>query len=483
MLAAAAMHSDTPDRWTGPVLALLAALLAGQLLIPPVVGLADTYDFSRLWDWFGISAPTDDPSQRYFGYLIREWRIDPTAARPSGFVSADLIFVAASVALNGLISEQGVYDLRTLGAVRAAMLLLCAYLLMRVARHGGVAMQATAAIALLFVVADVGYIAYFNSGFTEAGALLFGLLTIALFLRLVVGEGARTVNVIALVASCVLLIWSKPQNILLAAPLAWLAWRATASPGSRSSHIVAGMCVVVIVVGAALYRSFPPPLWYAQQIRHIAVFNSLLLESQDPAADLRELGVDPRWAVLRGRFPWDDLSIRNDALLQGEFHARVSNATIAAYYLRHPGRALAVLKRSAYEANAVRVGVGQFEASTGRPAFSHAKWFGLRSDLVNSFGAVRFRWIVAVLLVAVAIAAYAWRTSRTQAGRLLAEGVLMLALAAVIQYVVVALLQGPVAVRKGMLLFAFFFDLLIVSAVAIVIQRAMRWRRERTADP
>ena len=28
--------------------------------------------------------------------------------------------------------------------------------------------------------------------------------------------------------------------------------------------------------------------------------------------NLRELGVDPRWAVLRGRFPWDDLSIRNE---------------------------------------------------------------------------------------------------------------------------------------------------------------------------
>ena len=355
-----------------------------------------------------------------------------------------------------------------------AMLLVGAYLLMRVSRHGGAAMQATAAVALLAVVADVGYIAYFNSGFTESGSLLFGLLAIALYIRLALDEGARTVNIVAFVACCVLLVWSKPQNVLLAVPLALLAWRAIAATGSRSSHIVAAVCAIVIVAGAALYRTFPPPLWYAQQIRHIAVFNSLLLESNDPAADLQQLGVDPRWAVLRGQFPWDELSVRHGPELQGEFHDRVSNRTIAAYYLRHPGRAVALLKRSAYEANAVRVGVGQFEASTGRPPFSHATWFALRSDLVKSFGAVRFRWLVALLCIAVAITAFAWRTARSRAERLLAEGVLVLALAAIIQYVVVALLQGPVAVSKGMLLFAFLFDAMIVGVIAILVHRVSR---------
>ena len=464
------------------MLALLSALLAWQLLVPPVVGLADNGDFYRLWSWFGITAPTDDPGQRYFRYLIREWRIDPAAAKPSGFVSADLIFVAASVALNGLIAEPGIYDLRTLGAVRALMLLFVAYLLMRVARHGGVAMQAAAAVALLIVVGDIGYVAYFNSGYTEPASLLFSLLAITLFLRLVVGEGRRTVNVIAFTASCVLLIWSKPQNVLLAIPLAFLAWRAVVSTEYRASHIVAGACAVVIVVSAALYRSFPPPLWYTQQIRHIAVFNSILLESRDPAADLREFGVDPRWSVLQGRFPWNELSVRSAAALQSEFHDRVDNLAIARFFLRHPDRALALLKRAAYEANAVRGGSGQYEASTGRPPFSRATGFAVRSDMVKRLLPIRFRWLVLAFCVMVAVTAYAWRTARTRRERLLCEGVLVLALAAAIQYVVVALLQGPVAVSKGMLLFAFLFDVLIVSAIAIAMELAFRARRARASS-
>ena len=476
MLSPDAMASDANDRWTAPVLALVAALLAWQLFVPPIVGLADQGDFDRLWRWFGISAPSDDPEQRYLRYLIREWRIDPAAAVSSGFVSADLLFVAASIPLNALLSERGVYDIRALGAVRAAMLLLCAFLLMRVARRGGSPIQAITAFALLFVVADVGYIAYFNSGFTEPGSLLFGLLVIAMFARLVVGEGRRAINVTAFVVSCALLVWSKPQNVLLALPLAILAWRAIASTESRRVQAVAAVCALTILVAAVLYSAFPPPLWYTQQIRHIAVFNSLLLESDDVAADLRELGVDPRWAVLVRRFPWDELSLLHADALESEFHARVDNSSIAAFYLSHPLHAVALLKRSAFEALSVRVGLGEFEAASGRPPFSKARWFALRSDFVNLFAPHRFRWIAAIFGLAVAIAGIAWRAARTRSERRLAEGVLMLALAALIQYAVVALLQGPVAVVKGMFLFAFFYDAMIVGTLALVVYRSVHRR-------
>ena len=72
--------SEAADRYTAAVLGLLAALLVGQLLIPPIVGLADQGDFDRLWRWFGIESAVTDPEQRYFRYLIREWRIDPSNA-------------------------------------------------------------------------------------------------------------------------------------------------------------------------------------------------------------------------------------------------------------------------------------------------------------------------------------------------------------------------------------------------------------------
>ena len=469
--------SDAADRYTAAVLALLAALLVGQLLIPPIVGLADQGDFDRLWRWFGIESAVTDPEQRYFRYLIREWRIDPHTAETSGFLSADLLFVAASVQLNALLSKAGTYDIRALGAVRIAALLFVAFLLLRAAGRGGLAMRVVTAIALLVVAADVGYISYFNSGFTEPASVLFGLLTIALFIRLSVGQGNRSLNLAAFVASGMLLIWSKPQNVLLAIPLAFLTWRIAGLEATNRWRVGAIAGAALIVASAVLYRAFPPPVWYTQQIRHIAVFNSLLLASPDPAADLRALGVDPRWVSLAGHFPWSLQTQRHAGELQAEFHDRVDDRAIVAFYLRHPERILPLLKLSASQALAVRVGVGQFEASSGRPPFSRATAFALRSDFVRESGPHRFRWVVALLGVAVLVACAAWRTARTHAQRLLAEGTLMLAVAAIIQYVIVAVLQGPVAVSKGMLLFAFFYDATIVAAVAIIVHRIAEYRR------
>ena len=51
-----------------------------------------------------------------------------------------------------------------------------------------------------------------------------------------------------------------------------------------------------------------------------------------------------------------------------------------------------------------------------------------------------------------------------------------LAVLAIVQYVVVALLQGPVAVSKGMMLFAFYYDATLVGAIAIVVDRLLRRR-------
>jgi hypothetical protein len=59
----------------------------------------------------------------------------------------------------------------------------------------------------------------------------------------------------------------------------------------------------------------------------------------------------------------------------------------------------------------------------------------------------------------------------------------MLALASALQYITVAVLQGPKYVAKGMLLFAFLYDMTMVAAVALVTHRWVQARRGgRAAD-
>jgi hypothetical protein len=475
-------EARTQVRFNAAVIVLLAALLIFQLLVPPILGLADQGDYGRLWTWFGIDSTIAEPDQRFYRYLIRQWQIDPSTARSSEFVSPELLFVAASTQLNALLFEEGVYDIRALAAIRILFGLLVAYLLIRVAGRRGIEVHTVAAAALLFVFADAAYIAYFNSGYTESGSLLFGLLTIAIYARFVAGEGDRMANLLAFVASSALLIWSKPQNVILAAPLAFLALRLAILDSSMRWRVGTLAGAAVIVVSAIAYRSVPPPLWYKQSIRHIAVFNSMLPTSPDPVADLRELGAEPTLASLSGRFPWDADAIRRAGELQYGFYERVDDGTIAAFYLRHPDRMLPLLKFAASESLAVQLGVGHYEAASGAPPYAPARGPSLRSEFVKRFGPHRFRWIVALLGLAVAIALVGWRTAHTIGQRLGAEGILMLALAAALQYVTVAVLQGPQGVAKGMLLFAFLYDATMVAAVALVVHRWAEWRRSRLVN-
>lgn len=168
--------------------------------------------------------------------------------------------------------------------------------------------------------------------------------------------------------------------------------------------------------------------------------------------------------------------------LQSGFHERIDDGTIAAFDLRHPDRVLPLLKLSASQSLSVHLGVGHFEAASGLPAYAPATGFSPRSDFVKRFGPHRFRWIVALLGLAVFVALVGWWTARTIGQRLTAEGILMLALAAALQYVTVAVLQGPQGVAKGMLLFAFLYDATMVAAVALVVHRWAESRRGRRAD-
>ena len=457
------------------IVSALFALLAFQLLLPPAMGLADQGDFSRLWQWFGIEAPVESNVPRHFQYLILEWRIDPSKATAGPFLASDLLFVAASVPLNALIAEPGTYDMRALAAVRIAFAAFAAWLLLTAAARGGRSMLAIAAFALLVMFADGAYVAYFNSAYTEPGSLLFGLLAVACFARLASDVGHRRLNLAGFVVASALLLWSKPQNVVLVAPLAFLAWRAAAAGDTRLWRTACIAASVAIVAIGLAYRSLPPPIWYKQQIRHIAVFNSLLLESPDAAADLREIGADASLASLVGKFPWSPESIRREGELKAGFHDRVGDGDIARFYLRHPQRMLPLAKSAAAQSLDVRVGLGHFEADAGRGPYARPAPYVPRSEFIERYGPTRFRWVVGLLLCAVVVAAASWRTARTSTQRLFAEAIVAVAAGAVLQYLLVAVLQGPTGIAKGMLMFAFLYDTAIVGAVALIVHRV--WGR------
>jgi hypothetical protein len=69
--------SDRPRRALElALLALAATALAFQLLVPPILGIADNGDFSRVAEPLGIFPPEDAGAAAYFGWILPEYRFD-----------------------------------------------------------------------------------------------------------------------------------------------------------------------------------------------------------------------------------------------------------------------------------------------------------------------------------------------------------------------------------------------------------------------
>ena len=58
------------------LLALLGAALAFQLLVPPIVRLADNGDFSRVAGPLGVFPPEELGDRAFFSWIIPEYRSD-----------------------------------------------------------------------------------------------------------------------------------------------------------------------------------------------------------------------------------------------------------------------------------------------------------------------------------------------------------------------------------------------------------------------
>lgn len=468
------------------VLVLLSLILADQLLIPPVVGLADQSDFGRIFQPFGIRSDISDNKRRYFGYFIRTWKIENATASLTGFFPPDMALVAASLSLNSVLSKPGLYDIRCLAFVRMVLFLAAASLILQSAWRRGPLVRGVAIFALVVVFADVGYVAYFNSAYCEPSSFLFGLLAIAFYVRVAASLGNPWANLAGFVSCSAMLVWSKPQNILVGLVLAVAALRLARAAQTRHRRVAARLAAVGLVACSVLGRVLPPPNWYREHIRYIAVFTRLLPSSPVPREDLHELGLDPGLATLAGTYPWGQDAVDRSEQVRQLFYSRIGDGALVRFYLRHPERVWMLLRASGPRALWLRTRLGNFEESTAVKPFTYAQSFALRSDFVRRYGPNHLGWFAAWLGGALCLAAVIWLRARTPGRRLACEGIAFLVAAALTQYVPVVLLQGPDFIEKEMFLFAFFFDSCVLGALALAADRAdglLRRRQERAGRP
>jgi hypothetical protein len=448
-----------------------SVLIIGLLMIPPVIGLADSGDFGRVLGVTGLSVlnPQQTYEQLYFNYAHQQYGYGGYTL--GGYVSTHVILVAVAGLIGRAVNGE-VFDIRILGLTYSVFFVWAVTLLVRNApeaanRRNTLIVSVVLSLSLLFVFADIGYLAYFQSFFGEPYALIATLLMVASAIALA-SSPKPTGKLLALfIVAALAVATSKIQNAPLGLVFALLAWRMI---GLRSDlkwrkQVWAG--VAVLVLGSAVMILVAPDRLKNTNL-YQSIFFGVLKDSPNVARDMEELGIPEKYAVLAGTnyFQKDTAIPQKDPVLRQEVLEKLSHKDIAMYYLRHPSRFMQKLDRAAENAMYIRpYYLGNYDQSAGKApkeiTYAFSAWSQWKDNqMPRSAG-----WYIGLIFAYYATLGIVWWRNQSRKLRLVLETLAVVALAGVFSCVVPLIGDGEADLGKHLFMFNVCFDMMVISVI------------------
>jgi hypothetical protein len=453
------------------LLLICAGTLAVQLFGPHFIGIANNGDFAKVAGSLSLAAP--DGGESNFISFQPDYVWSQRNYWNSPYHSSETLVGWVATRLSGLTREGEYFDIRTLGAVHAAIFLAALAVFLSALRGlPAWGRCATAGVGIL-AFTDVSYASYMNTFYMDAVAFCSLLLLAAAAVRIAVADQPSASLVLLYGLAGLMYVTSKSQHALWAIlPAAFLAymslqWR---KPAIRRLGLIAAL---VLLAGGAIELATVDPGYPAQ-----ALFNKLFFQigvaGPGGADDLRALGVRPEELRYIGVHAYAPGRPTSQQWME-EFYAHTGYRRLMVWYLRHPGRTAQMLKHTlSNDAKDMRQNnLSNFQREEGRARWERttrfAAWSTFRSTLF-----ARWPYHVVIwygLFVAGAIATIRQRVSRT-AVRLgwLSLGIAILAVG---QFAAASLAD---AVETGRHLFIFHVctEMTICAAVAWGVERVSR---------
>lgn len=268
----------------------------------------------------------------------------------------------------------------------------------------------------LIVFCDVAYIAYFGSLYSEAISFVSFMLTMGFALDLLTASRPRLWVLGAFAASAAAFGTAKLQLVPLAVIIALFTVRLAWIRRDRTWKIAAAACSVLIATAAVSAYVLTPRSFSYTNLYH-SVFDGILVQSSNRAADLRELHLDPQYGVLAGTSYFDrhPINVRGKEFMD-HFFRRIGWGQVAGFYLRHPERLLAALEESHRASLAMRPRyLGNYPQSSGLPAKTLTHRFSVWSDLKSKWfpGSIWFLFGYWLLYIGISMERW-WKLRRVE---------------------------------------------------------------------
>lgn len=384
------------------VMAAIALLISWQLFVQPVAGLANNGDFHRVMAPLGIEP--DGPVE-YFANVQPAYRVDLSRRAGVEYATSALLPVGLAALLG---APAGGFDVRLVGALYLALLLLATWLLLLGARKLPAAARAATVLLSAWIFTDLEYTGYFNSLYSEPTALLMLLLLLGFALGWKGARGGYAFPLAVLAAGGGLALAKRQDWVagpLVAAVVVAALGRASAAGAGPRRVAVLGALALTLVAARSGLQPQNPTLRDCNLFN--AVFFGVLKDSPAPEADLTDLGLPAALARFRGLNYWHPDNPSAQPAFRSAFYARVSTGSVVAFYLRHPLRLAGVLGAALRTAADMHpAGLGHFVPGARGAVDKERRftaWSRSKAALGPAFPAVALGVLVLALLLPLAV--------------------------------------------------------------------------------
>lgn len=446
------------------LLLTIAVLVAHQLFVPPIIGLADQGDYARVMAPLGLAHVGTSYEDTVFLWVQPKYRVARTAT-PYVLPSAELLLAGIARGIHAALFSDAEFDLRLLGGVHLVGYLVGIWFVLRAARSLPGAPRAVVWIGVLLVTPDIVCVAYLNSFYSEPASVIFLLMLLGVALHEIRAPEPSRWGPWACFALTAFFASTKVQNYVLGIPLAGLllvlavsrAWR------KRRSSVAPLACALLVLTGV-LFARIPDDLRYPAHWH--SVFDGVLINSPSPAEDLAEFGLEPGLAKFAGAYAVEvDGELVNAPYM--EVGARYGFREIARFYLRHPDRLIGVASMCASRTFVRREKLlGNYTRESGRPGSAHAPSYTGWTDFEDTLFPKNLWFLAAFFTIFAGVSIGEVRNGAdTPAGRT-ALLCLTMAILAVLAFAVVVLAGGVENVVLHLFLFQVLFDVCLFAALA-----------------
>ncbi|MCC8168873.1 MAG: DUF6273 domain-containing protein [Oscillospiraceae bacterium] len=231
------------------------------------------------------------------------------------------------------------YNIAWLAGIYITMLSVAAWCVFTFFQGWRKLMQLAVFALFIFIFCDAGYLLYFNSFYGEPLQYVAVMLLIAV--GLMIYRRASIPKAVCFYIALYFFAGSKLVNIPYAIIVGVLALCMTALRKDKLYRIgVAVSAAISICFIINLYTDIPD--WMQKDTTYQSVFFGLAKESDTPAEDLEELGVNEKYISLVNTHAYMDegeyLIDIETSEFERDFYDKVSKSDILFFYLRHPAR-------------------------------------------------------------------------------------------------------------------------------------------------